>query len=165
VTLIGQFLNLTLGRIAFASDFFGIVYCWFLSYISSIISILLFVKQVRPTMIDKNNKIQYMGNLSAWMEGTIRDFYLGSADNSMNTGMDERAVDEPLVGFSSGVDPLYDELKDDIGYPFMTPIAINRSPVLTSGRMNLQLSALFYLRPGLQRRITEKRRLIPRRGG
>ena len=75
-------------------------------------------------MIDKNNKIRYIGTLSAWMEGTIRDFYLDSADNSMNTGKEERAVDEPLVGFSNGGDPLYKKLQDDIGYPFMTPIDI-----------------------------------------
>jgi epoxyqueuosine reductase len=59
-----------------------------------------------------------------WIKDAIESFFRKSPDNSMNTGENERAVDEPLVGFSSGADDLYQELQKDIGPPFMTPVEI-----------------------------------------
>lgn len=59
-----------------------------------------------------------------WLADTIREFCLTSPENSMHNGKDERAFDDPLVGFSNGSDPLYEFLKNDIGTPFMTPVEI-----------------------------------------
>ncbi|HEY3422564.1 MAG TPA: hypothetical protein VGK13_05340 [Methanocellaceae archaeon] len=42
----------------------------------------------------------------------------------MKNETNEPAVDEPIVGFSNGGDPLYAELQKDIGLPLMTPIEI-----------------------------------------
>jgi epoxyqueuosine reductase len=104
--------------------FFAIVYYWFHSYISSIISILL----VRHIVIVKNQDAVLQEDLSGRVEDTVREFCRVSPDNNMNYGWDERAVDEPLMGYSSGGDPLYIELQKDIGPPFMTPAEIfNRS--------------------------------------
>ena len=72
-------------------------------------------------MIGKNKNTVSLADLSEWVEDTVWHFCLSSPDNNMNDGKDERAVDTPLVGFSNGGDPLYKELKKDIGSPFMTP--------------------------------------------
>ncbi len=45
-----------------------------------------------------------------------------SPDNSLKRETDERAWDEPLIGFSSGSDPLYPQLKEDIGPFLWTPL-------------------------------------------
>ena len=49
-------------------------------------------------------------SLSAWVEESIRDFAKSPANNLGGTH-DEPAFDVPLVGFSSGDDPLYVEFK------------------------------------------------------
>ncbi len=51
---------------------------------------------------------------------TINKF-LSSPANSLQTDSAEKAWDEALVGFSSGDDPLYQNLKSDIGEFYWTP--------------------------------------------
>ena len=56
------------------------------------------------------------------LEETIARFVGESPDNSTRTAGDERAWDEPLVGFSRGDDPLYREFKEHIGSFYWTPL-------------------------------------------
>ena len=60
------------------------------------------------------------------MENTIRDF-LRSAANTLDPDTAEPAWDEPIVGFSSGADPLYTQFKADIGRFYLTPEEIFNS--------------------------------------
>jgi epoxyqueuosine reductase len=60
--------------------------------------------------------------LSLWLQNIIKDFCLESSDNSLRDETNEKAWDKPLIGFSSGNDPLYPQLKEDIGSFFWTPI-------------------------------------------
>ena len=62
--------------------------------------------------------------LAVWIESVIKDFCLASPDNSLHNAENERGAEEPLVGFSSGADPLYLELQRDIGAPCLTPAEI-----------------------------------------
>ena len=57
------------------------------------------------------------GDLSVWQESAIKEFCLESPENSLKNKENDRAWDEPLVGFSSGSDPVYQTIKEDIG-PF-----------------------------------------------
>jgi epoxyqueuosine reductase len=59
-----------------------------------------------------------------WIERIIRDFLDDANNNSLGGKFRERAWDPPLVGFSSGGDPLYQKLKDDIGQFYWTPVEI-----------------------------------------
>ncbi len=59
-------------------------------------------------------------SLSAWVEESVRDFTKSPANNQGDTH-DEPAFDVPLVGFSSGDDPLYAEFKRLIGPFHWTP--------------------------------------------
>jgi len=47
----------------------------------------------------------------AWIEGLIKDFIMNSPYNSLQNEKGDKAWNEPLVGFSVGSDPLYDEFK------------------------------------------------------
>jgi hypothetical protein len=57
-----------------------------------------------------------------WLEETIARFVGESPENSVRNESQERAWDEPLVGFSRGDDPLYREFKEHIGSFYWTPL-------------------------------------------
>lgn len=62
------------------------------------------------------------GDLSAWVEAIIKGFVNESPENTLRNAENERAWAEPIVGFSSGADPLYQFYKKDIGPFYLTPI-------------------------------------------
>ncbi|MGO9687016.1 MAG: epoxyqueuosine reductase, partial [Syntrophobacteraceae bacterium] len=64
------------------------------------------------------------GDLPGWLESAIKEFCMDSPDNSLKNKENDRAFDKPLVGFSSGCDPLYRTIKEDIGPFYMTPIEV-----------------------------------------
>ena len=59
-------------------------------------------------------------HLAAWVGEMVKTF-IESPENTMKNEANERAWAKPLVGFSSGADPLYGFYKEDIGSFFMTP--------------------------------------------
>jgi epoxyqueuosine reductase len=59
-----------------------------------------------------------------WIEDLITDFVARSAENRLSPDNPEPAFDSPLVGFSSGADPLYHEFVDHIGDFYLTPLSI-----------------------------------------
>lgn len=61
---------------------------------------------------------------SAWITAVIKDFVTQSAENDMGLLKKEKIFDTPLVGFSSGTDPLYDEYKSHIGSFYFTPFEL-----------------------------------------
>lgn len=71
-----------------------------------------------------NQQRQARGDLSVWLESTIKEICQASPENSLRNEGDERAWGEPLVGFSNGGDPLYETIKQDVGSFYMTPIEV-----------------------------------------
>ena len=70
-----------------------------------------------------------MANLSVtqdWITQMISDFCAG-ADNRIGEASSEPAWDSPLVGFSSGGDPLYVQYKEAVGPFHWTPLEAFRS--------------------------------------
>lgn len=62
--------------------------------------------------------------MAAWLAQAIKDFTRRSPQNSIMNRENDKAWDEPLVGFSSGDDPLYEEYKRHIGDFYWTPLEI-----------------------------------------
>jgi len=60
----------------------------------------------------------------AWVEKQIRDFINSSPHNTLCNKAGDKVWGDPLVGFSSGDDPLYQEFKEDIGAFHWTPVEI-----------------------------------------
>lgn len=56
-----------------------------------------------------------------WITGVIKDF-MASPVNTMEKWGNEPAWADPLVGFSSGADPLYQFYKEDIGSFYVSPL-------------------------------------------
>ena len=63
-------------------------------------------------------------NPAAWMETTIKTFINSSPENSLKNKGNDRVWTDPLVGFSSGNNPLYQEFKEHIGPFYWIPLEI-----------------------------------------
>ena len=61
---------------------------------------------------------------NSWITTAIKDFVRLSPLNDMGFEEREKIFDQPLVGFSSGFDPLYDEYKSHIGSFYLTPLEL-----------------------------------------
>jgi epoxyqueuosine reductase len=59
-----------------------------------------------------------------WIETLIRDFTNKSPENTLKNRANEKAWEDPLVGFSNGDDPLYQEYKEYVGSFHWTPSEI-----------------------------------------
>lgn len=61
-------------------------------------------------------------NPAEWLTAVITEFTATSPANSLGPASGEKAFDRPLVGFSSGADPLYEEYRRHIGAFYLTPL-------------------------------------------
>jgi len=57
-----------------------------------------------------------------WLADVIRTFVATSDENALKGALNEKAFDRPLVGFSSGADPLYAEYVAHIGDFYLQPV-------------------------------------------
>jgi len=62
----------------------------------------------------------------AWITEIVRTFVATSSENALKGTLDEKAFNDPLVGFSSGADPLYAEYVAHIGDFYLRPVDIFR---------------------------------------
>jgi epoxyqueuosine reductase len=65
-----------------------------------------------------------MKDLAKWIETLIKDFIHRSPENTLNNRANEKAWEDPLVGFSNGDDPLYQEFKEYVGPFHWSPFEI-----------------------------------------
>jgi ferredoxin len=56
-----------------------------------------------------------------WITKIIEKYVAEAPENSLGLPTGEKAFDSPLVGFSSGADPLYEEFRKHIGNFYFTP--------------------------------------------
>ena len=63
-------------------------------------------------------------NPATWLTTTIEQFVTQSPQNSLQNIASETAFDKPLVGFSKGDDPLYEDYKEHVGPFHWTPMEI-----------------------------------------
>ena len=68
-----------------------------------------------------NNRIK---NSKAWIEVFIKSFTNECPENSLKNKENDRAWADPLIGFASGDDPIYQEFKRHIGSFHWTPLEI-----------------------------------------
>ena len=85
-----------------------------------------------------------------WIETVIKDFIDHSPENTLKNRDNDRAFETPLVGFSSGDDPLYEAYKDHVGPFSLTPWEIF---VLTARMMNVkpdELTVISWILPHIK---------------
>jgi epoxyqueuosine reductase len=61
---------------------------------------------------------------AAWLQNIIKTFLNNPSQNTLQNEIHEKAFDQPLVGFSSGDDPVYEDFKKHVGPFHWTPLEI-----------------------------------------
>ena len=84
---------------------------------------------------------------AAWVVNLIKDFTANSPHNSLRNEAGEKAWDEPLVGFSRGDDPLYDEFKNHIGDFHWKPEEIFLLTFPETGASAAELTVISWILP------------------
>lgn len=97
-------------------------------------------------------------NYAAWLEGTIKSFTDKSPKNSLRNEKNEKAWAEPIVGFSSGADPLYQFYKEDIGGFYWTPLEIFTKTFPRSRITSDQLTVVSWILPQTEATKLDQRR-------
>ncbi len=69
----------------------------------------------------KKPEIKYT---AGWLETLIKDFINQSPENTLKNPANDKAWDDPLVGFSSGDDPIYQAFKEHVGLFHWTPLEL-----------------------------------------
>jgi hypothetical protein len=67
---------------------------------------------------------KHFENPASWLTTTIEQFVTQSPQNSLQNSASDKAFDKPLVGFSKGNDPLYEDYKQHVGPFHWTPMDI-----------------------------------------
>jgi epoxyqueuosine reductase len=97
-------------------------------------------------------------DLAGWVAESIRDFCRNSPENRLKNRANDRAYNEPLVGFSSGADPLYEFLQKDIGAPWMTPSEIFRKSFPESDARTEDLTVISWVLPHIPATVADNAR-------
>jgi epoxyqueuosine reductase len=111
-----------------------------------------------PTGVSEKREPQVGQDPSHWLVESIREFCRNSPENSLKNAAHDRAYDEPLVGFSSGADPLYEFLHKDIGDPWMSPVEIfNKTFPGTDARPE-ELTVISWVLPNIPATVADNAR-------
>jgi epoxyqueuosine reductase QueG len=96
-------------------------------------------------------------DVEQWIREEIRKF-MSSPENTFNEATGEPAFAEPIVGFSSGADPLFEFYKKDIGDFYLRPIDFfaNKYPELKM--LPEQLTVISWILPQTERTKKDHRR-------
>ena len=63
----------------------------------------------------------------AWVTAVIEEIVAISEENTVNLPTGEKAFDAPLVGYSNGADPLFEQYVAHIGDFYLTPLDIYKN--------------------------------------
>jgi epoxyqueuosine reductase len=98
-------------------------------------------------------------NPARWVEGIIKDFINRSPENTVKNPANDKAWDDPLVGFSRGDDPLYQAYKEAYIGPFhWTPLELFKMafPQLKVGAD--ELTVISYILPQMDKAKADLRK-------
>jgi epoxyqueuosine reductase QueG len=96
-------------------------------------------------------------NKAAWIETVINRFVNESPENSLKNKENEKAWAAPLIGFSSGADPLYQFYKKDIGEFYFTPLEIFAKTFPSAKVTASQLTVVSWILPHTEATKSEHR--------
>lgn len=85
---------------------------------------MVIIIYIRNDSRNENVKWELEMTHASWITNMIKDFVAQSPLNDMGFEEREKIFAAPLVGFSSGADPLYDEYKSHIGSFYFSPLEL-----------------------------------------
>ena len=104
--------------------------------------------------------LNYLKEAAVWIEAVIRDFIGGSPENSLENEANEKAFENPLVGFSRGDDPLYNEYKEHVGEYHWTPAEVFSQVFPDLGVRPEELTVISWILPQTEATKADNRKEI-----
>jgi epoxyqueuosine reductase len=100
---------------------------------------------------------RHLQNPGGWIEKIITDF-VRSPENTLKNKANDKAWADPLIGFSRGDDPLYQEFKQHIGPFYFTPLEIFNKTFPQTQVSADQLTVISWILPQTDRTKADLRR-------
>ncbi|MEW6669917.1 MAG: epoxyqueuosine reductase [Thermodesulfobacteriota bacterium] len=89
-------------------------------------------------------------DFALWIRGVVEDFVYNSPENTLQNKANDKAFENPLVGFGRGDDPLFKALKDHVGPFHWTPREIFEETFPGSGAGPEDLTVISWVLPHIQ---------------
>lgn len=97
-------------------------------------------------------------NSTTWLKDIVKDFILNSPENNLQNHKNEKAWAQPLVGFSNGADPIFEDYKEYVGPFHLTPLEIfNKTFPSLKARAD-QLTVISWILPQTDKTKTDNRK-------
>jgi len=93
-----------------------------------------------------------------WIESMIKDFINTSPENTLKNPQNDKAWADPLVGFSAGDDPLYQEYKKYVGPFHWTPLEAFKLTFPSLEATADQLTVISWILPQMEKSKADLRR-------
>ena len=95
---------------------------------------------------------------AAWIEGVIKDYIDLSPENTLQGSFQEKAFENPLVGFSRGDDPIYISYKEYVGPFHWTPLEVFNQAFPEAGVSAEELTVISWILPQTRATRVDNRR-------
>jgi epoxyqueuosine reductase len=93
----------------------------------------------------------------AWIKGLIEDF-IQSTENTIENSAKDKVFVKPVVGFARGDDPIFGELKRDIGAFYMTPEEVFNKVYPDSAVKSDELTIISWVLPHIKQTKLDNRK-------
>jgi epoxyqueuosine reductase len=95
---------------------------------------------------------------AVWIENVIRDFIERSPENTLQGAFQEKAFENPLVGFANGADPIFESYKQHVASYHWTPMEIFNLTFPENNATSEELTVISWILPQTAATKTDNRR-------
>lgn len=92
-----------------------------------------------------------------WIKELI-DNFISSSENTLGNSTNDTAFDNPIVGYASGDDPIFDFFKQDIGPFYFTPLDAFEKIYPDSGVKSCELTVISWVLPHIAKTKLDNRK-------
>jgi epoxyqueuosine reductase QueG len=93
-----------------------------------------------------------------WLTQIIRDYVNLSPENNLQNDPPEKAFSDPLVGFSNGADPLWEDYKEHVGPFHLMPMDIFKDAFPSVSASSVDLTVISWTLPQTEATRTDNRK-------
>ena len=84
---------------------------------------------------------------AAWLENVVYDFIEHSTENTLQGAFQEKAFENPLIGFANGADPIFESYKQHVAPYHWTPLEIFNQTFPDSNSTSEELTVISWILP------------------
>jgi epoxyqueuosine reductase len=84
---------------------------------------------------------------ASWLKNVVHDFIGHSPENTLRGAFQEKAFENPLVGFANGADPIFESYKQHVAHYHWTPLEIFNLTFPDSNAASEELTVISWILP------------------